>query len=181
MCRNPPGPFISVFHTVSSFHPFASTHTTFSSFSCTKWHMLIVYFSLSLVCLPCGQDNRLPSRPLLLDYTMTHDWFGHSNLHTNGKLTHCLRSTGTPQSDDDLNNDVRIKNNHYRQKYPELPEPVVFDICIYVCRICLSRGEMSYYLSFYLSWWCQCESKFDIDPDLLVSSSRPTFLPHVQA
>ena len=57
---------------------------------------------------------------------MTHDRFGHSNLHTNGKLTYCLRSTGTPQSDDTLNDISRIKNNHYRQKYAELPEPVVF-------------------------------------------------------
>jgi hypothetical protein len=57
---------------------------------------------------------------------MTHDRFGRSNLHTNGQLTHCLRSTGTPQSDDALNNAARIKNNHYRQKYAELPEPVVF-------------------------------------------------------
>ncbi len=57
---------------------------------------------------------------------MTHDRFGRSNLHTNGKLTHCLRSTGAPQSDGALNNDARIKNNHYRQKYAELPEPVVF-------------------------------------------------------
>ena len=76
--------------------------------------------------LPRGQDNRLPPRPLLLDYTTTHDRFGHSNLHTNGKLTHCLRSTGAPQPDDSLNNAARIKNNHYRQKYAELPEPVVF-------------------------------------------------------
>ncbi len=28
---NPPGPLISVFHTVSSFHPFASSHTASSS------------------------------------------------------------------------------------------------------------------------------------------------------
>ena len=57
---------------------------------------------------------------------MTHDRFGRSNLHTNGKLTHCLRSTGAPQPDGALNNAARIKNNHYRQKYAELPEPVVF-------------------------------------------------------
>jgi hypothetical protein len=57
---------------------------------------------------------------------MTHDRFGRSNLHTNGKLTYCLRSTGVPHPDGALNNDVRIKNNHYRQKYAELPEPVVF-------------------------------------------------------
>ena len=36
------------------------------------------------IVLPRGQDNRLPPRPLLLDYTMTHDQFGRSNLHTNG-------------------------------------------------------------------------------------------------
>ena len=29
---NPPGPFISVIHTSSSFHPFTSSHTTFSPF-----------------------------------------------------------------------------------------------------------------------------------------------------
>ncbi len=72
------------------------------------------------------QDNLLPPRPLLLDYTVTHDRFGLSNLHTNGNLTSCLRSTGEPQSDFVLNNAPRIKNNHYRQKYTELPEPVVF-------------------------------------------------------
>ena len=40
-CRNPPGPFISAFHTASSFYMFASPHTvsdsfprTFSSVSC---------------------------------------------------------------------------------------------------------------------------------------------------
>ena len=57
---------------------------------------------------------------------MTHDRFGRSNLHTNGKLTHCLRSTGAFQPDGALNNAARIKNNHYRQKYTELSEPVVF-------------------------------------------------------
>jgi hypothetical protein len=57
---------------------------------------------------------------------MTHDRFGRSNLHTNGKFTDCFRSTGAPQSDVDLNNAARIKNNHYLQNYDELPEPVVF-------------------------------------------------------
>ena len=28
------------------------------------------------IVLPRGQDNRLPPRPLLLDFTMTHDRFG---------------------------------------------------------------------------------------------------------
>ena len=31
-----------------------------------------------------------------------------------------------PQPDGALNTGARIKNNHYRQKYAELPEPVVF-------------------------------------------------------
>ena len=48
--------------------------------------------------LPRGQDNHLPPRTLLLE----------------------------PQSDDDLNNAERNKNNHYHQKYAYLPEPVVF-------------------------------------------------------
>ena len=61
-----------------------------------------------------------------MDFTMTHDLFGRSNLHTNGKLTHSLRSTGAPQPDGALNNAARVKKNHYRQKYAELPEPVVF-------------------------------------------------------
>ena len=42
------------------------------------------------------------------------------------KLTHCLRSTGAPQPDGTLNKATRMKNNHYRQNYAELPEPVVF-------------------------------------------------------
>ena len=78
------------------------------------------------IVLPRGQDNHLTPRPLLLDFTMTHDRFGHSNLRTNRKFTHCLRSTGVPQSDGVLNNDAHIKNNHYRRIYVELPEPVVF-------------------------------------------------------
>ena len=57
---------------------------------------------------------------------MTHDRFGRSNLHSNGQLTHCLRSTRATQPDDSPNNDARIKNNHYRQKYVEIPKPVVF-------------------------------------------------------
>ena len=78
------------------------------------------------IVLPCGQDNHPPPRPLLLDFTITHDRFGLSNLHTNGKLTQCLRSTGPPQTDGVLNNATHIGNNHYRQNYDELPEPVVF-------------------------------------------------------
>ena len=73
-----------------------------------------------------GQDNRLPPRSLSLDFTMTQDLFGHSTLHTNGKFTHCLRSSGAPQLDGTRNNAARIKNNHYRRIYAALPDPVVF-------------------------------------------------------
>ena len=34
--------------------------------------------------------------------------------------------TGAPQPDGALNKAARLKNNHYRQNYAELPEPVVF-------------------------------------------------------
>ena len=78
------------------------------------------------IVLPRGQDNRLHPRTLLLDFTMTHDRFGRSNLHTNGKITDCPRSTGVPQSDGALNNPVCIKKNHYLRIYAKLPEPVVF-------------------------------------------------------
>jgi hypothetical protein len=36
------------------------------------------------IVLPRGQDNHLPPRSLLVDFTMTHDRFGRSNFHTNG-------------------------------------------------------------------------------------------------
>ena len=81
------------------------------------------------VVLALSIHNKQPPQPLRLDYshyTLTHDRFGHSNVHTNEKLTHYLRSTGTPHTDDSLDNVARIKNNHYRQKYSDLPEPVVF-------------------------------------------------------
>lgn len=34
------------------------------------------------IILPRGQDDCLPPRPLILDFTMTHDRFGHSTLHS---------------------------------------------------------------------------------------------------
>ena len=57
---------------------------------------------------------------------MTHDRFGFSVVHTNGTLTHRLRSTEAPQPDGDLNNTVRLKNKHYKRIYDDLSEPVVF-------------------------------------------------------
>ena len=78
------------------------------------------------VVLPRGQDNCLPPRSRILDFTMTHDHLGHSTLHTNGTLTHRLRSIGTPQPDGALNNTARVKNNHYKRIYADLSEPVVF-------------------------------------------------------
>ena len=39
------------------------------------------------VVLPRGQDNHFPPWSLILDFTMTHDRFGRSTLHTNGTLT----------------------------------------------------------------------------------------------
>ena len=37
-----------------------------------------------------------------------------------------LEHLDIPQPDDSLNNYSRIQNNHYRQNYDEIPEPVVF-------------------------------------------------------
>jgi hypothetical protein len=45
---------------------------------------------------------------------------------TNGTLTHRVSSTGVPQSDGALNNAVRIKIRHYRQKYTDRPDPIDF-------------------------------------------------------
>ena len=65
------------------------------------------------IVLPREQDNHLPPWSLLLDYTMTHDRFGRSNLHTDGKITHCLRSNGEPQSDDTVNNAIHVRISEY--------------------------------------------------------------------
>jgi hypothetical protein len=78
------------------------------------------------VVLPRGEDNLLPPRPLILDFTMTHDRYGRSNAYTNGMLTHRIRSTGAPQPDGALNTAAQVKNRHYKRLYAELPDPVVF-------------------------------------------------------
>ena len=78
------------------------------------------------VVLPRREDNLLPPRPLILDFTMTHDRYGRSNAYTNGMLTHRIRSTGEPQPDGALNTTAQVKNRHYKRLYAELPNPVVF-------------------------------------------------------
>ena len=72
------------------------------------------------IVLPRGQDNILHPRSLLLDFKITYGWFGLSNLHTNGKVTYSLRSTGDLHPEGDLNNTGHIKNNHYHRIYDEL-------------------------------------------------------------
>ena len=77
------------------------------------------------VVLPLGEDNLLPPRPLILDFT-THDRYDRSNDYTNDTLTHRIRSTGAPQPDGALNTDAQVKNSHYKRLYAELPNPVEF-------------------------------------------------------
>jgi len=78
------------------------------------------------VVLPRGEDNLLPPRTLIMDFTMTHDRYVRSNVSTNGMLTHRIRSTGEPKPDGALNTAAQIKNRHYKRIYVELPKPVVF-------------------------------------------------------
>jgi hypothetical protein len=40
-----------------------------------------------------GRDNCLPPHPLILDFTMTHDLWGRSNVHVTEKLTHHFAPT----------------------------------------------------------------------------------------
>ena len=42
------------------------------------------------------QDNCRPPRPLILDFTMTHDRLGRSRLHSTGQFTHTGSSDGCP-------------------------------------------------------------------------------------
>ena len=48
------------------------------------------------VVLPRGQDNSLPPRPLILEFTMTHYRFGRSRLHPGGEITHASHSDSAP-------------------------------------------------------------------------------------
>jgi hypothetical protein len=76
---------------------------------------------VNYVVSPRGQDNCLSPRTLILGVTMTHDIYGRSTLHTNGKLVHTLTSIGTPQPDDTLKNAARK-----RILYSDLSDPIVF-------------------------------------------------------
>ncbi len=78
------------------------------------------------VILPPGEDDRFPPHTLVMDVTMTHDRYVRTTQRTNEELTHISSSTGAPQSDDTLNNAVRIKVRHYRQIYTDRPDPIVF-------------------------------------------------------
>ncbi len=44
----------------------------------------------------------------------------------NGAFTNRMTTTGSPQTDGDLNNTVRIKIRHYRQLYVDMTDPIVF-------------------------------------------------------
>ena len=61
-----------------------------------------------------------------MDVTMTHDRFGCSTQCINGALTHRVFSTGSPQSDGDLNNETSKKIHYYHQFYVDNPDPVIF-------------------------------------------------------
>ncbi len=78
------------------------------------------------VFLPRGEDDRIPSRTLVMDVTMTHDRYGRTTHHTNGTLTHRVPSTGAPQPDGALNKTARMKIRHYRQMYADRSDPIVF-------------------------------------------------------
>ena len=67
-------PWVSQFRPLSKIHDHTLAHVVCLQDQLVGWWL----------------DNHLPPRPLLLDYTMTHDRFG-------GKLTNWLRSTGAPQ------------------------------------------------------------------------------------
>jgi hypothetical protein len=78
------------------------------------------------VILTHGEDERIPPHTLVTDVTMTHVRYGHTTERTNGALTHRVSSTGAPQSDGDLNKEVRMKIRHNRQIYVDKPDPIVF-------------------------------------------------------
>jgi hypothetical protein len=60
---------------------------------------------------------------------MTHDRYGRTTQHTNGKLTHPMSSNGVPQSDDVLKNTKILHHKkilHYHKFDEDLPDPMVF-------------------------------------------------------
>ena len=76
---------------------------------------------------PQEQDDRLPPpRTLIMDFTLPHNRFGRSNLHTIGQHTHTRRTDGLPEPDGDLKTVVRGKIRHYLQLYLNRPDPIAF-------------------------------------------------------
>ena len=73
-----------------------------------------------------GTDCLPPPRTLILDFTMTHQRFGRSQLSSLGQLTHTRRSDGAPEPDGALRTVTRAKIRHYRQLYINCPEPIDF-------------------------------------------------------
>ena len=71
-----------------------------------------------------AQDNRLPPRTLIMDFTMTHVRFGRSHLHPFGQLTHTRRSDGAPDPDGALKEAARIKIRHYRNLFLNRPNTI---------------------------------------------------------
>ena len=78
------------------------------------------------VILTHGEDERIPPHTLVMDVTMTQVRYGRTTERTNGAFTHRVSSTGAPQSDGDLNKEVRMKIRHNRQIYVDKPDPIVF-------------------------------------------------------
>jgi hypothetical protein len=76
--------------------------------------------------LPHREDDRIPPRTLVMDFTMTHDLYGRTTQHTNGTLRHGVSSIGAPQPDGGLNKAVRLKIRHYRQIYTDRTDPISF-------------------------------------------------------
>ena len=76
---------------------------------------------------PKPETNGLPPpHTLIMDYTMTHIWFGSSHLHPMDQLTNTRRSDGSPDPDVVLKEVVRIKIRYYRTLYLNHPDPIVF-------------------------------------------------------
>ncbi len=72
-------------------------------------------------------DDLSPPRNLfILDFTMTHTWYGRSIQHTTGELTHTRCSASTPQPDGALQKVTRDKIRHYRQICLDSTDPIAF-------------------------------------------------------
>ncbi len=73
-----------------------------------------------------GTDRLPPPRTLIMDFTLTHNRYGRSQLHSIGQLTHSRRSDGAPEPDGAFRESARVKIRHYRQLYINRPDPIVF-------------------------------------------------------